>query len=172
MATPTHIHDLPNEILFDVFGHSFKSDLKLFRLVCGRWSDVAIPLLYDRIYISIGPHDLDVFRQWMNHDLCRKAIKSLIVDFQPIDSSLSLVELVEHALPSLVWSPQSTATDYEKIDGYEAVKLLDLVKDEEGHPFNIKTSRAAVAYGGLIEQFGGEKSQYDMLVDRYQSTRA
>ena len=105
----------------------------------------------------------------MKHDLCRKAVKELVIDFQTIDSSLSLVKFVEHALPSLVWSPRSTAVDYETMTGARVSKLLKLIEKEELQQSDIKTSKAAVAYGRLIKRFKGEKIGFEALVEAYQA---
>ena len=169
--TSTHISRLPYELLFDIFDRFSKKDLKLIRLVCHYWSDVAIPLLYNRIYVSSRPQDVAVFRQWMSNDLYRNAVRELIIDFLTIDPSLSMAKFVEYALPSLVWNPRSTADNYEKISGERGDKLLGYIAKEEGHPFDVETSGAAIAYNRLIKRFKGEKIDYELLVRAYHTYR-
>ena len=53
---------LPAEVLTLIFVNSEKKDLKAVRLVCRQWSSLAIPQLFDRIFIWGRPKDLEVFR--------------------------------------------------------------------------------------------------------------
>ena len=71
---------LPLEVKRIILEDSSKSDLKLVRLVSKDWCLAAVPLLFDRIYISPRKHDLDVFSDIIDHPVLCQAPRSLIWD--------------------------------------------------------------------------------------------
>lgn len=52
--------NLPSELFDIICGFLAKTDLKAIRQVCRRFSQAVIPLLFDQVYISPCPEDLDV----------------------------------------------------------------------------------------------------------------
>ena len=71
---------LPLEVKRIVLEEFAKSDLKLVRLVSKDWCFAAVPLLFDRIYISPRERDLDVFIEIIDHPVLSQGPKSLIWD--------------------------------------------------------------------------------------------
>ena len=88
MAVSTAVSRLPYEPLGEIFAYCTKNEPKVARLVCRLWSNVTIPLLCDRIYILSRPQGLVVFREWINHDLCRTAVKQLILDYSRLNTNV------------------------------------------------------------------------------------
>ena len=97
---------IPTEILLSIFKTTVKKDLKAVRLVCRLWSTLAIPQLFDRIYISPRPKDLKVFREWSDHDACREAVKVLIVDASTFSDPVPFPDFVALVSPTLQPTPE------------------------------------------------------------------
>ena len=69
---------LPTEIKCALLAEVTKSDLKFIRLVSKDWCVLATPRLFDKVYISSGDLDLQVFQSiTSNPDLCT-GVRSLI----------------------------------------------------------------------------------------------
>lgn len=71
---------LPLEVKRIILEDFTKLDLKLVRLVSKDWCLAAVPLLFDRIYISPKKRDLDVFIDIIDHPVLCQAPRSLIWD--------------------------------------------------------------------------------------------
>ena len=71
---------LPLEVKRIVLEEFIKSNLKLVRLVSKDWCLAAVPLLFDRIYISPRKRDLEVFSDIIDHPVLCHAPRSLIWD--------------------------------------------------------------------------------------------
>lgn len=71
---------LPLEVKHIILEDFNKSELKLVRLVSKDWCLAAVPLLFDRIYISPRERDVDVFIEIVDHPVLCQGPKSLIWD--------------------------------------------------------------------------------------------
>ena len=89
MAGTHSANCLPNEILSIILSYLFKSDLKRIRLVCKLWSEMAIPTLYDRVYVSPHSRDLEVFNSIASEKHLSKFVKELVYDASSFDMDLS-----------------------------------------------------------------------------------
>ena len=76
----TSIANIPNEILHIIFANLGPGDLKTTRLVCQLWSLLATKKLFERVFVSNRPKDLEVFRCISEHELCQKAVKRILYD--------------------------------------------------------------------------------------------
>lgn len=72
--------DLPNEIIFHILTLLVKCDLKSSRLVSKAWTAFATELLFDQVYVSAHPENLEVFRAITQHALLSKCVKKLRYD--------------------------------------------------------------------------------------------
>ncbi|MCJ1480696.1 hypothetical protein MMC06_000851 [Schaereria dolodes] len=79
---------LPNEILTLIFSSLCKLDLKSVRLVSQLYSAVAIPHLFDRVYISPREKDIEVFCAIVENSRYRNAVKELVFDGSYLDYEL------------------------------------------------------------------------------------
>ena len=165
----------PTEVLFEIFAHCIKEDLKALRLVCRLWADVAIPFLYDCIYVSSRPQDLAVFSNWTGNDLYRKAVKALILDSAKTNTEISLAAFVDAAFTSIVCVERPRGSIYMDIIVSKIGALRKLIEEEErqeeeGQRFEVETSQAALAYARLI---GADSTdglvEYKGLVEAFQA---
>ena len=72
--------DIPNEIILHILQSLEKCDLKSVRLVSTTWGAFATELLFDRVYVSAHPENLEVFKAVTQHTLLSKCVKMLIYD--------------------------------------------------------------------------------------------
>ncbi len=72
--------DIPNEIILQILKSLEKSDLKSARLVSKTWSAFAAELLFDQVYVSVHPDNLEVFKAITQHALLSKCVKTLRYD--------------------------------------------------------------------------------------------
>ncbi len=92
---------LPQELVNLILESAPKNDLKTLRLVCKKLKVSATPYLFNRIYISSYPLDLEVFDHILENSTLAKGVIELIWDdttFAP-----SVCELEEP--PPSVWGP-------------------------------------------------------------------
>ncbi|MCJ1239271.1 hypothetical protein MMC14_007265 [Varicellaria rhodocarpa] len=164
------ISSFPTEILFEIFAHCIKEDLKALRLVCRLWADVAIPYLYDCIYISSRPQDLGVFSNWIENDLYRKAVKALILDSAKTTTQISLAAFVDAAFTSIVCIERPRGSIYSDVIVSRIGALIMLIEGEEGQRFEMETSQAALAYAKLIgADHADGLNEYKGLVEAFQA---
>ena len=71
---------LPNEIILLILKSLEKHDLKSARLVSKIWTSLAAELLFDQVYVSAHPENLEVFSAIARHPLLSQCIKTLIYD--------------------------------------------------------------------------------------------
>ena len=71
---------LPNEIILLLLKPLEKHDLKSARLVSKTWNPVAAELLFDQVYVSVHPENLEVFSAIARHPLLSQCIKTLRYD--------------------------------------------------------------------------------------------
>ena len=77
--------ELPNEIILLILRSLQKHDLKSARLVSKTWSSLAAEFLFDQVYVSAHPENLEVFSAIARHPLLSQCIKTLrydAVDFE------------------------------------------------------------------------------------------
>lgn len=72
--------DIPNEIILQILKLLKKSDLKSARLVSKTWTVFAAEFLFDQIYVSVHPDNLEVFKAITQHALLSKCVKTLRYD--------------------------------------------------------------------------------------------
>lgn len=72
--------DIPNEIVLEILKLLQKCDLKSARLVSKTWTQFATELLFDQVYVSAHPENLDVFNAIAQHPLLSQCIKTLRYD--------------------------------------------------------------------------------------------
>ena len=72
--------ELPNEIILLMLKSLEKHDLKSARLVSQTWSSLAAADLFDQVYVSAHPENLEVFSAIARHPLLSRCIKTLIYD--------------------------------------------------------------------------------------------
>lgn len=72
--------DLPNEIFLHILKSLEKCDLKSARLVSKTWTAFAAEFLFDQVYVSVHPENLEVFEAITQHALLSKCVKTLIYD--------------------------------------------------------------------------------------------
>ena len=72
--------DIPNEIILQILKSLEKSDLKSARLVSKTWTAFAAELLFDQVYVSVHPDNLEVFKAITQHALLSKCVKTLRYD--------------------------------------------------------------------------------------------
>ena len=89
MAGTHSANCLPNEVLSLVLSHLFKSDLKKVRLVCRLWSEMAIPTLYERVYVSPHSKDLEVFNSIASNKHLSEVVKEVVYDASYFNPNLS-----------------------------------------------------------------------------------
>ena len=129
---------ISNEVLAIIFANLKPRDLKprdlkATRLVCQLWSILAAAKLFERVYLSLRPKDLKVFRQIASHELYRKAVRKLIYDAsttqeQAARSRLSYCEYLLRGWGELEGSPQNDL-DASRIRAIQASSLAKYLKD-------------------------------------------
>lgn len=72
--------ELPNEIILLILKSLEKRDLKFARLVSKTWTSLAAELLFDQVYVSAHPENLEVFSAIARHPLLSQCIKTLRYD--------------------------------------------------------------------------------------------
>ena len=72
--------DLPNEIILHILKSLEKCDLKSARLVSKTWTAFAAEFLFDQVYVSVHPENLEVFEAITQHALLNRCVKTLIYD--------------------------------------------------------------------------------------------
>ena len=72
--------ELPNEIILLILKSLEKHDLKSARLVSKIWTSLAAELLFDQVYVSAHPENLEVFSAIARHPLLSQCIKTLRYD--------------------------------------------------------------------------------------------
>ena len=72
--------DLPDEIILLILKSLEKYDLKSTRLVSKTWSSLAAEFLFDQVYVSAHPENLEVFSAIARHPLLSQCIKTLRYD--------------------------------------------------------------------------------------------
>ena len=72
--------DLPNEIILLILKPLEKHDLKSARLVSKIWTSLAAELLFDQVYVSAHPENLEIFSAIARHSLLSQCIKTLRYD--------------------------------------------------------------------------------------------
>ena len=72
--------EFPNEIILLILKSLEKHDLKSARLVSKIWTSLAAELLFDQIYVSAHPENLEVFSAIARHPLLSQCIKTLRYD--------------------------------------------------------------------------------------------
>ena len=72
--------ELPNEIIPLILKSLEKHDLKSARLVSKTWTSLAAEFLFDQVYVSAHPENLEVFGAIARHPLLSGCIKTLIYD--------------------------------------------------------------------------------------------
>ena len=71
---------LPNEIILLILRSLEKHDLKSARLVSKTWTSLAAEFLFDQVYVSVHPENLEVFSAIARHPLLSQCIKTLRYD--------------------------------------------------------------------------------------------
>ena len=71
---------LPNEIILLLLKPLEKHDLKSARLVSKIWNPLAAELLFDQVYVSAHPENLEIFSAIARHPLLSQCIKTLRYD--------------------------------------------------------------------------------------------
>lgn len=69
---------LPQELVDLILESAPKNDLKTLRLVCKQLNVSAIPYLFNRIYISSHPLDLEVFDHIVENSVLAEGVTELI----------------------------------------------------------------------------------------------
>lgn len=72
--------DIANEIILEILKLLQKCDLKSARLVSKTWTTFAAELLFDQVYVSVHPENLEVFSAIAQHPLLSQCIKTLRYD--------------------------------------------------------------------------------------------
>lgn len=72
--------DIPNQIILHILQSLEKCDLKSVRLVSRTWTAFATELLFDRVYVSAHPENLEVFEAITQHTLLSRCVETLIYD--------------------------------------------------------------------------------------------
>ena len=80
---------LPLELQISVLECLEKQDLKQVRLVSRVWCSLSIPLLFNKIYISPQPLDLQVFQSCAAHPDISKAVREIVYDVSHFDGGTS-----------------------------------------------------------------------------------
>ncbi|KAL8917802.1 MAG: hypothetical protein Q9208_007731 [Pyrenodesmia sp. 3 TL-2023] len=81
-STSTLLLDLPNELLIRILENVSKVDLKHIRLVCKHLSDLANPLSFSTVVISMFPTDLNVFKAISKRSHLSNSATKLVYDIQ------------------------------------------------------------------------------------------
>ena len=81
---------LPLELQLAVLECLEKKHLKQVRLISQRWCSLAIPLLFNKLYISCRSLDLRYFRECAAHPVISQAIKELVYDISHFQADMSL----------------------------------------------------------------------------------
>ena len=81
-----------------IFASLEKEHLKTARVVCSLWRKVATDYLFDRIYFSRFPKDIEVFEAWIANAECAAAVKEMIYDVTVLDAEMSLSEYTSRLL--------------------------------------------------------------------------
>ena len=84
----------PPEILREIFVRLEKSDLKNVRSVCPLWSRWSNEFLFDRIWFSTLPQDVEVFRAWTANAELAAVVKELRFDTRTLDDAMSLPDYI------------------------------------------------------------------------------
>ena len=92
---------LPIELQLIILGYLKKKHLKKVRLISQRWCSLAIPLLFDKVYISYRLLDLQVFRQCAAHPVISQAIKEVVCDVSHFRVDLTLEEYLDRLTSDL-----------------------------------------------------------------------
>ena len=71
---------LPTEVILLILESLEKRDLKSARLVSKTWTSLAAELLFDQVYVSVHPENLEVFKAITRHPLLSQCIKTLRYD--------------------------------------------------------------------------------------------
>ena len=92
---------LPIELQLIILGYLGKEDLKKVRLVSQRWCSLAIPLLFEKVYISYRLLDLQVFRACAAHPVISQAIKEIVCDVSHFRVDLTLEKYLDQLTSDL-----------------------------------------------------------------------
>lgn len=71
---------LPTELQIAVLGYLGQRDLKNVRLVSKAWCSPATPPLFDRLYVSPRPRDMEVFEEVTRHPVLCATIREIVYD--------------------------------------------------------------------------------------------
>ena len=112
--------DFPIEVVLLVLKSLHKSDLKSARLVSKNWTALAAERLFDQIYVSAHPDNLDVFRAITRHPLLSKWVRTLRYD------AVNFVETLTKALyfQDLWRQTRVEYTHLQRKNAFEAFEVL------------------------------------------------
>lgn len=74
------LHNLPDELLVDVFGWLPKSDLKSARLTCARFGRIGAQWLFQRVYFAPRQSAIETFINISSNPVFARNVKELIYD--------------------------------------------------------------------------------------------
>ena len=80
--------NIPNEVVVEILSFLGKADLKSARCVSKTWCCFASDFLFDQIYISANPVDLDIFEAISKHPTLRHCVRHLIYDLNVFDNQI------------------------------------------------------------------------------------
>lgn len=92
---------LPIELQLTILGYLEKEDLKKVRLISQRWCSLAIPLLFNKVYISYRLLDLKTFGECAAHPVISQAIKEVVYDISHFRADLTLEEYLDQLTSDL-----------------------------------------------------------------------
>ena len=102
---------LPTEIFLQVLQNLTNSDLKVVRLASKESSACAAEFLFRKMYISKQKEDLDAFKEFTNHPLIRKCVRTLEYDavgFPPDLSESEYYRVLWYQVRSLLYITQES----------------------------------------------------------------
>ncbi|KAL8776836.1 MAG: hypothetical protein Q9213_008116 [Squamulea squamosa] len=71
---------MPNEILNAVFASLHKEDVKSIRLLCHRFDDITLPILFDRVIVTSIVDNAGLFEYVINNPSMAQHVKTIVFD--------------------------------------------------------------------------------------------
>ncbi|MCJ1314612.1 hypothetical protein MMC25_008294 [Agyrium rufum] len=71
---------LPNELMLMILSYLEKRDAKACRLASRKWTDLTIPFIFNRIWISARTRDIAAFHEWTSNPRLANAVTSIYYD--------------------------------------------------------------------------------------------